>query len=227
MSLVQAVENGKVVESSSDDSTSKSSATNSSSLDKEAFLQLLVAEMQNQDPLEPTSNTEYISQFAQFSSLEEMQNMSSSVDEDRANALVGKTVIMKTTSSTTGETSYVQGKVDYVVYESGESYLSINENLYSLDDLDTVVDADYLEAYTLATSLTTAISELPTAAAMTLNADQTNVESMLAIYDGMDDYQKTFVAKATVTSIEEYRTKLKELLAAKEAASSTTDDEEE
>ena len=44
-------------------------------LDKDAFLTLLVTQMRNQDPLEPTSNEDFIAQLAQFSSLEEMQGV--------------------------------------------------------------------------------------------------------------------------------------------------------
>ncbi|MBQ9567754.1 MAG: hypothetical protein IJR31_06740, partial [Lachnospiraceae bacterium] len=43
-------------------------------LDKQAFLKLLVAQMKYQDPMQPTDNTEYVSQLAQFSSLEAMNN---------------------------------------------------------------------------------------------------------------------------------------------------------
>ena len=42
-------------------------------LDKGAFMKLLVAQMRNQDPREPTSNDQFIAQLAQFSSLEQMQ----------------------------------------------------------------------------------------------------------------------------------------------------------
>lgn len=42
---------------------------------KEAFLTLLVAQMEYQDPLDPTDNTEFVAQLAQFSSLEAMQNI--------------------------------------------------------------------------------------------------------------------------------------------------------
>ena len=50
-------------------------------LDKDAFLQLLVAQLQNQDPLEPQDNGEFIAQMAQFSTLEQMNNMTSSMDK--------------------------------------------------------------------------------------------------------------------------------------------------
>ena len=76
MSLVAPVKDGKIQDvSASGTSNSTEKTTSNSSLDKQAFLQLLVAQMKYQDPLEPTSNTEYISQLATFSSLEEMQNM--------------------------------------------------------------------------------------------------------------------------------------------------------
>ena len=95
MALVAPVENGKIVETASQTSVSKA-AKSSSGMDKEAFLQLLVAQMKYQDPLEPTSNTEYIAQYAQFSQVEQMQNMSNSMDLQRASSLVGKEVYIKT-----------------------------------------------------------------------------------------------------------------------------------
>ena len=142
MGVVGQVEDGKLVQSNSAASIANKSSevkTGNSSLDKDAFLQLLVAQMKYQDPLEPTSNTEYISQYATFSELEQMQNMSASLELSRASALVGETVLMKITDST-GRTTSVQGNVDYVVYENNKAYLSINGELYSMDDLDTVAD---------------------------------------------------------------------------------------
>ncbi len=49
-------------------------------MDKDAFLKLLVTQLQNQDPLEPTDNTEFVSQLAQFSSLEGINNLNMSME---------------------------------------------------------------------------------------------------------------------------------------------------
>lgn len=52
----------------------------SSELGKDAFMQLLVNQMAYQDPLEPMDNSEFLGQLAQFSSLEQMQNVASAVE---------------------------------------------------------------------------------------------------------------------------------------------------
>lgn len=56
------------------------STGDSSELGKDAFLQLLVTQLENQDPLEPMEDTEFISQLAQFSNLEQMTNISEGID---------------------------------------------------------------------------------------------------------------------------------------------------
>lgn len=126
MSVSAVVKDGKIVDTSANsvsDSTQKTSDS-TGSLDKEAFLQLLVAQMQYQDPLEPMDNTEYVSQLATFSELEAMNNLNDSMSFQRASQLVGSNVLVRTTSKTTGETYLTQGTVDYVVYENGKAYLA-------------------------------------------------------------------------------------------------------
>lgn len=210
MALIQQVVDGKFVESSSQTSLSQTATTSNSSMDKEAFLQLLVAQMKYQDPLEPTSNTEYISQYAQFSQVESMQNMSASMDLQRASALVGQEVYVKATGST-GEETLVQGKVEYVVYENGKPYLAINESLYALDDLYTISDKDYMAAYAKGTEWATKLAKLPAVHNITIEIDGTTIDELKKTYDAMNDYEKTFVAKDLVTSLNEYVAKLDEL----------------
>ena len=218
MALVATVENGKVVESASQSSLKNTSKTSNNGMDKDAFLQLLVAQMKYQDPLEPTSNTEYIAQYAQFSQVEQLQNMASSTDLARASSLVGKEVYIKTTTSS-GETKYVQGKVDYVVYENNKAYLSIEESLYSLDDLDTVVDKDYLDAYNKALDFNVKLNKLPAVAAIDLT-DEEEIDELEKTYNEMSDYEKSFVASDTVKTLNKYIERLK---AVREAAAGSDD----
>ena len=180
-----------------------------SSMDKDAFLQLLVAQMKYQDPLEPTSNTEYIAQYAQFSQVESLQNMSQNMDLQRASSLVGQMVYVKTTDSS-GITDYVYGKVDYVTYQGNKPYLYINEKSYPLEDLETIVEPEYYEAYNLATKLVTEINKLPKLGLVDLG-NAAKIDELNEIYTNMTDYQKTFVAKEKVEALEKYVAKIDEL----------------
>ena len=189
-------------------STEKSS--DSSTLDKDAFLQLLVAQMKYQDPLEPTDNTEYISQLATFSELEEMQNLSSSMDLQRASGLVGQEVALKITNSATGNTEMVSGFVDYVVYENSKAYLSIDESLYSIDDVYQIVDSDYSEAYSLGKQFVSALASFPKEESLTLDYEEA-LSSLRTTYDEMTSYQKSFIASDAVSLLESYEAKMEEL----------------
>lgn len=216
MGVVQKVENGKFVESNSAASIAeeKKRAQASNTLDKDAFLQLLVAQMKYQDPLEPTSNTEYISQYATFSELEQMQNMSASMDLFRASSLVGETVLLKVKDSQGRETT-VQGNVDYVVYEKNKAYLSVNGDLYSMDDLDTVADPTYLEAYKLGADFLNILNKLPEIEHLSL-ADRDKVEKLDKMYSGMNDYQKSFLTDEQVELMKKYVKKMKDMVASAE-----------
>ena len=224
MSLVAPVEDGKIVETSSQSSLKRANSSNNNEMDKDAFLQLLVAQMNYQDPLEPTSNTEYISQYAQFSQVEQMQNMAGSMNLQRASQLVGEQVRVKTTSSS-GDTNYVEGKVDYVAYENGKAYLAINESLYSIDDLDTVVDLEYLEAYNMAVDWVVSLNKLPSVANIDLSNAET-IDQLKETYDAMTDYQKSFIASDTVKDLDAYVEKLKEVREAAEEAEKAEESDE-
>lgn len=116
-----------------------------SNLGKDAFLQLLVAQLQYQDPLSPQSNEDFVSQLAQFSSLEEMQAMTSGLSNSQALSLVGKNVIVEVGKSQgLANTTTIGGYVDFVQMIEGKAYLSINGEKYDFADLDSVVDEYYL-----------------------------------------------------------------------------------
>lgn len=130
------------INTSAADTYVSSKKETSTDLDKEAFLQLLVTQMQYQDPLNPSDSTEYMSQLAQYSALEATMNISTTLEKGNALSLVGEYVIMNTTDST-GGVSQISGLVEYATVQNDEVLLSINNNYYPASDLDSIVDYDY------------------------------------------------------------------------------------
>lgn len=210
--LMAPVKDGVIQETDSQASIKKAQTADNNGMDKDAFLQLLVAQMQYQDPLEPTSNTEYVSQYAQFSQVEQMQNMAATSELARASSLVGKEVYVKTTGKD-GDPRVVYGKVDYVVFENNKPYLSIDESLYSLEDLDTIVDLDYKNAFDKAYQFNIDLNKLPNVNGIDLSNAE-DIDKLEKTYNEMTDYEKSFVASDNVKKLNQYIERLKEVRAA-------------
>jgi len=88
-------------------------------LGKDEFLTLLVAQLQNQDPMEPMDDTEYIAQLAQFSSLEQMQNMNDNLEENlNWNYLLMQTINNTMSTSLLGKEIKASGNQFYLGSES-------------------------------------------------------------------------------------------------------------
>jgi flagellar basal-body rod modification protein FlgD len=117
-------------------------------LDKDAFLQLLIEQMAIQDPLNPASDTEYISQLAQFSMLEELQSLNDTMTQTQLYSLVGKYVFVNSTDSESGEQELVYGKVDGIIKQNGIDYLVIGDNQYQLSDLVGVANVEETQTVT-------------------------------------------------------------------------------
>lgn len=217
MAVSVPIVNGEVQDpSASANSITNAAKVNKSSLGKDAFLQLLVAQMKYQDPLEPTSNTEYISQLATFSELEEMQNLRVSYDMQRAQSLVGKQVIMNVIAGATGNLTKIGGQVDYVVLENDKVYLSIQDQLYSLDDLGSIVDSEYLTALDKAKAFGTALGKLPSKSQLTVG-DKEALEKVREMYDELSPYEKTFIGQDLVKLLTDLEKKMQELVASAKA----------
>jgi len=223
MAIIAPVENGKLNYEYTDNSKKNGINPTGSNLGYDQFLQLLCAEMQYQDPLEPTSNTDYVAQMATFSQLEATLSLTATQESANASNLVGKQVILKVTSETTGQTSYVDGRVDYVMYENGEVFLSVNDQLYPASSLDTVADSEYYEGVTLATTLKDMVNGLPLMENLTVEWEKA-VTQLREIYDGMTSYQQQFVPQETLFTLQEYEERMKELIAqAEENAANKTE----
>lgn len=192
MSLVAPYVDGQLqTTTTSSESLSKAKA-GGNVVSSDTFLTLLVAEMQNQDPLEPTDNTEWVSQYATFTQVQQMGEMADSLNVMRANGLIGKEVIMKVVSEKTGETSYQRGVVDYVVMEDGKPLLNINGSNYSIDDLDTVASDEYFEKYDFYDEFTKKMDALPGVNLMD-RSYQDAFGEIVKLYDNMTDTQKEYM----------------------------------
>jgi len=217
MSLAAPFVDGELVTNTSQIAKKETKTSNSAnSMDKEAFLQLLVAQMKYQDPLEPTSNTEYISQYATFSELEQMQNMSANMTLSRASEMVGKEVIVESTSES-GKTTTVQGQVESVSYQGNKAYVSIDGTLYSVDDVVQIVDDEYQAGVEAISTINKELEKLPKIEQVTLN-DATSILNIYNTYATMTDYQVELLGEEKEKVISEYVSKLNELLAAAEEA---------
>ena len=135
-----AVSQSQIISSTSKTTNTKKSNT----LNMENFLSLLVAEMQNQDPLEPTSNSDYMAQMATFSQVEATTEMNEKVLSQTASNLIGKAVIVKTDMNTSG---YAGGVVNGWQEIDGIIYRGISGGLYDINDIDQVIDKDYYEKW--------------------------------------------------------------------------------
>ena len=109
------------------------------------YMNLLITQLQNQNPLEPLDNNEMAAQLAQFSQLQQLESMNNSFADvlsatelSYANSLLGKeiTFIMQTE---TGSSEMVTGKVDQVYNNvNGEILLGVGQYMLAPEDVVSV-----------------------------------------------------------------------------------------
>ncbi|WP_156478592.1 flagellar hook capping FlgD N-terminal domain-containing protein [Anaerosporomusa subterranea] len=120
----------------STDTTNKSA---NDELGKDAFLKLLITQLSNQDPLSPTNDTEFISQMAQFSALEQMTNLNSSMTSVQAASMIGKLITWAEDGEELG------GLVSAVRISNGEPSLVVGEKTVKLSTVMSVWDPTILD----------------------------------------------------------------------------------
>ena len=111
----------------------------STSLDQNDFLKILITQLQHQDPTSPVEDKDFIAQMAQFSSLEQITNMSSGfqkmsslLSSSEASQVLGKTVEINDGQSV------VRGTVDKVM--RGDSpMVSVNGQIYDFSQVESVI----------------------------------------------------------------------------------------
>lgn len=115
-------------------------------LGKDAFLELLVAQLKNQDPMKPMEDTAMIAEMAQFSSLEQMQNLNKLMEKQmgfsslsQSANMIGKHVTLTETDKR--EDKPASGVVQEVRARSGEIYVVINDEEYNASNIVNVKDA--------------------------------------------------------------------------------------
>lgn len=115
-------------------------------LGKDDFLKLLTTELRNQDPLSPTDNKDFISQMAQFSTLEQSNNMAKSIEAlntslsalfqnsllSQGAALIGKQVAGKDSA----EDSLIEGVVEAVKWLDGNPQLQLRTSDGSIKGME-------------------------------------------------------------------------------------------
>jgi len=119
------------------DPVSLTSTRGKQEVDKDAFMQLLVAKLEHQDPLSPSANEDFLAQLATFTSLEEMEEMNGNLmammtlnqsnallsQLTQSSALIGKQVTWM--DPNTGEMS--MGSVESVVVKDGIAMLRVGD----------------------------------------------------------------------------------------------------
>jgi len=151
---VNSVYSQKTIEQIIEETTgSKKTKRNTGELGKDEFINLLVTQLQYQDPLNPQDDTQFIAQMAQFSALEQMQNLNSSYSATKAFGMIGK-LVSANLSDDSGSMNSIVGEVASVKMKSGKAFVVVNgydipvDNVLEVANVENGYNTSNLSEYT-------------------------------------------------------------------------------
>jgi len=114
----------------------------SATMGKEQFLTILIAQLKNQDPLSPMDNSQFTAQMAQFSSLEQLMNMSTQLTQMNASMGSASQLIGQKITWYDSETkNYLTGDVSSVLQKDGKMFAAVDSYLVPVTDITMVEKA--------------------------------------------------------------------------------------
>jgi flagellar basal-body rod modification protein FlgD len=115
-----------------------SSAISNQFVSQHTFLTLLLTQLKNQDPMNPQDSSQFVSQLAQFSSLEQMTQVSKSMESVLENSVVNMIGHQVTVADPTTQSGYSQGQVSGIVYYADGPAVVVNGKNYPLSAVQNV-----------------------------------------------------------------------------------------
>ena len=114
-------------------SSTSNAAQRQTQLNTQSFLQLLTAQMSNQNPLDPVSDTQYFSQLAQLGQVQSLQTMEQTMKLGQVQSLIGKQVSGSIDQN--GVSTNVTGIVTGSSIQNGDYYLSVTDSAGNVQDV--------------------------------------------------------------------------------------------
>jgi|YelNatPaOPRAMG01_1025707.scaffolds.fasta_scaffold12065_3 flagellar basal-body rod modification protein FlgD len=110
--------------------------TNNQTLGQQDFLNIMMAEMTNQDPMSPQDDTQFLAELAQFSTVNGVNTITQDMGQIQATSLLGKTVTAM--SMVNGVNTPINGVVQAVSYTNTGVNITVNNQDIPLSDVQSV-----------------------------------------------------------------------------------------
>ena len=137
MSTISGTNNTSSVTDNLSISKKQDTKKNTNELGQAAFLELMITQMNNQNPLSPQDNSEFVAQLAQFSSVEGLERLNNSFNSFMSNnalqasSLVGRSVTVESDTSTLVKGGIITGSVD-LTYPTNDMKVSVYDSAGAL-----------------------------------------------------------------------------------------------